>query len=122
MCQGAANALRSHAFDCKDAQGGIMTINPLDDSDEAHQQRIRERAYHLWNAEGRPAGRETEFWERARELVGIEESPGAGQIPVREEVPEEASIQDNLGEFPGRFTDQGEREATPQSHVKKSGN
>jgi hypothetical protein len=99
-----------------------MTTNPLDDSDEAHQQRIRERAYHLWESEGRPTGRETEYWERARELVGIEESPGAGQIPVREEVPEEASIQENLGEFPGRFTDQGERAATPHTHVTKSGN
>ena len=27
---------------------------------------IRERAYHLWEAEGRPHGREAEHWERAR--------------------------------------------------------
>jgi hypothetical protein len=94
-----------------------MTINPLDDSNAAQQQRIRERAYHLWDSEGRPDGRETEYWERARELVGIEESPGAGQILVREEMPEEASIQENLGEFPNRFTDQGERQATPRKKV-----
>jgi hypothetical protein len=27
---------------------------------------IRDRAYHLWEAEGRPHGREAEHWERAR--------------------------------------------------------
>jgi hypothetical protein len=90
-----------------------MSHNPLDDSDEAAQHRIRERAYHLWEADGRPEGRADEYWERARELVGIEESPHAGEIPVREDRPEEASIQQNLGEFPGRFTDQGEQTPTP---------
>jgi len=90
-----------------------MTTNPLDDSDNTRQQRIRERAYHLWESEGRPEGRDADYWERARELVGMEESPAAGQIPVREEVAEEASIEDNLGEFPDRFSDQGERRQTP---------
>ncbi len=92
-----------------------MTTNPLDDSDGARQQRIRERAYHLWEADGRPDGRDDEYWERASELVGMEESPRAGQVPVREEIAEEASIQDNLGEFPDRLSDQGEHQATPSS-------
>ena len=33
------------------------------------EQRIRERAYHLWEVEGRPAGREDEYWNRAQELI-----------------------------------------------------
>jgi hypothetical protein len=90
-----------------------MTTNPLDDSDETRLQRIRERAYHLWEQEGRPEGRDVDYWERARELVGMEESPSAGQITVRRDIPEEASIQENQGEFPGRFTDQGDQQAVP---------
>ena len=100
-----------------------MTANPLDDSDETRQQHIRERAYHLWEADGRPHGGEEEFWERARELVGMEESAGAAELPNPATLPgadpnrtqpiEEASIQENLGEFPDRFADQGERTPTP---------
>jgi len=100
-----------------------MSDNPLDDSDETRQQRIRERAYHLWEADERPHGRELEYWERARELVGMEEHPHFGDLPnpaslpgadpLHTEIIEEASIQDNLGEFPDRVADQGERRATP---------
>jgi hypothetical protein len=73
----------------------------------------------MWETEGHPHGREDEFWERASELVGMEESGKAGQIPVEEERPEEAFIQENLGEFPGRQTDQGDRPATPQRQARK---
>lgn len=95
--------------------------NPLEE-DPARAQRIRERAYHLWEQDGGPAGRDLDYWERARELVGIEESAGAGQLPNPQSHPgrnpagmvvEEAAIQDNLGETPGRLTDQGDREQTP---------
>lgn len=40
-----------------------MTDNPLDEADPDRQQRIRERAYALWEADGRPEGRDLEFWE-----------------------------------------------------------
>lgn len=99
-----------------------MAVNPLE-KDPAREHRIRERAYHLWEQEGRPEGRDLEYWERARELVGMEESRGAGQLPNPVTHPpitglpegvEEAEIQENLGEFPGRFTDQGEEEQTPE--------
>jgi Protein of unknown function (DUF2934) len=36
--------------------------------------RIRERAYHLWEVDGRPEGREQEYWERAEAMIGKEES------------------------------------------------
>jgi hypothetical protein len=96
------------------------TTNPLEPS-PARDERIREVAYQLWEADGGPHGRDVEYWERARELVGIEESAGAGQLPnpethpdsVRETGIEEASIQGNLGEFPDRFADQGEVQPTP---------
>jgi hypothetical protein len=99
-----------------------MSSNPLED-DAARDERTRQRAYHLWQADGCPTGRDVEYWERARELVGIEESLGAGEVEatmfrntaVQGEAVDEASIQQNLGEFPDRFTDQGDRLETPMT-------
>src|SRR3978361_2271711 len=96
------------------------TLNPLA-PDPDREQRVRERAYHLWESDGRPHGRDVEYWERARELVGMEESAGSGLLPNPMTEPEsrsetrieEAEIQKNLGEFPDRFADQGEVKATP---------
>jgi|tagenome__1003787_1003787.scaffolds.fasta_scaffold7886910_1 hypothetical protein len=40
------------------------------DEDSAHrEQRIRERAYGMWEAEGCPEGRADEYWHRAQELI-----------------------------------------------------
>jgi hypothetical protein len=97
-----------------------MPKNPLE-TDPEREQRVRERAYHLWEADGKPHGQDVEYWERARELVGMEESAGTGLLPNPQEHPEspretgieEAAIQENLGEFPDRFADQGEVRPTP---------
>jgi hypothetical protein len=94
--------------------------NPLA-IDPHREQRVRERAYHLWETDGKPHGRDVEYWERARELVGMEESAGSGQLPNPQNNPgssretgiEEAEIQANLGEFPDRLADQGEVQTTP---------
>jgi hypothetical protein len=40
---------------------------------ETPEDRIRERAYHLWEASGRPSGREVEFWHRAREMIATDD-------------------------------------------------
>jgi hypothetical protein len=96
------------------------TENPLDPSEE-HLQRIRERAYHMWEHEGRPEGRADEYWERARELDAIQGNPPAMEPnpqnqPWRDPstpVVDESSLQENLGECPGRVADQGEVMATP---------
>ncbi len=100
-----------------------MTDNPLDD-DQRRQQRVSERAYHLWKSEGELHGHDQEYWERAEELIGMEDSAGSGQLPNPMSVPgndpsrppmvEEASIQENLGEFPGQ-TDQGDHLHTPSA-------
>ena len=106
-----------------------MTFNPLDDQDPAYQQRVRERAYHLWDADGRPHGRDSEFWERARELVDMELSGQTGQLanpaslpgadPLAPDVIEDPSIQENLGEFPDRFADQGEKSESPKGKIRR---
>jgi hypothetical protein len=98
-----------------------MANNPLEKTAE-RDRRIRQRAYHLWEADGRPHGRDQEYWERAEFLIGIEDSAGAGQLPNPQNTPEpvpgvtveEAAIQDNYGEFPDRLTDQGTRQQTPK--------
>jgi hypothetical protein len=36
------------------------------------EKRIRDRAYYLWEEEGRPHGRDQDHWERARSLLGLE--------------------------------------------------
>lgn len=95
----------------------------------AYEQRIRERAHRLWEQDGQPHGQDLEFWERARELVGMESSPSAGllpnPVPPGEDRPpaptrvDEAILEENLGEFPGRFTDQGDRPQSPVVPRKK---
>ncbi|MBE7212378.1 MAG: DUF2934 domain-containing protein [Gluconacetobacter diazotrophicus] len=100
-----------------------MSDNPLED-DPDREKRISDRAYHLWQADGEPHGRHDEYWERASELVRMEEAGRVGQLPnpttipghdpTRPEPIEEASIQENLGEFPDRFADQGEATPTPK--------
>jgi hypothetical protein len=97
-----------------------MPTNPLHTNPE-HEQRVRERAYHLWEAEGKPHGRDVEFWQRAREQIATEESAGGGLLPNPQNHPdspsetgmEEMEIPENLGEFPDRFADQGEVQPVP---------
>jgi hypothetical protein len=96
------------------------TRNPLS-IDPDHEHRVRERAYLLWESDGKPHGRDVEYWERARELIAMEDSAGSGLLPnpaTTKKLPrgtgiEEAEIQENLGEFPDRLADQGEVKTTP---------
>ena len=50
---------------------------------EEAKQIVRERAHALWEADGRPGGRELEYWLRAErellaELIAGEEDPSTG--------------------------------------------
>jgi len=80
------------------------------------QERIRLKAYEMWEEEGRPAGREMAHWDKARILVSIEDDR-TSLIPVMPAGPEEASLQANLGEFPSALTDEGDRQQTPTPQV-----
>lgn len=44
---------------------------------DSREQRIRERAYSLWEEDGRPDGREQEYWHRAERLIAAEADPSA---------------------------------------------
>lgn len=37
------------------------------------ESRIRECAYHLWEADGKPYGRDVEFWQRARQIIAAQD-------------------------------------------------
>ena len=45
---------------------------------KAAEEVIRERAYRIWETEGRPHGKHDEHWKKASEEVhGLEDLPGA---------------------------------------------
>ena len=50
------------------------------------EEKIRARAYALWEKEGRPDGKHAEHWERAKRLVAAEELlAGAGGLVTHPE-------------------------------------
>jgi hypothetical protein len=44
---------------------------------DAREERIRAKAHELWEADGRPEGRDREHWEQAAKLVTEEERQAA---------------------------------------------
>lgn len=45
------------------------------------EQAIREHAYHLWEQDGRPHGRDVEFWERAaQDLAALSKRSGRAAV------------------------------------------
>ncbi|SAL29549.1 hypothetical protein AWB70_01758 [Caballeronia cordobensis] len=46
--------------------------------EQKEQDRIRRRAYELWEREGSPEGRAEEFWQQAIESLGAEDASGTG--------------------------------------------
>lgn len=83
------------------------------DNDE---ERIRRKAYELWEAEGRPENQGDRHWVMAREIIALEDSEETTRIPVERtragEDVEPAIAHENQGEFP-TVTDQGGNPAGP---------
>ena len=50
---------------------------------ETLEDRIRERAYYLWETSGRPGGREVEFWHRACEMVATDDGQPKSRVQRR---------------------------------------
>lgn len=84
----------------------------MNDSEE----RVRMRAFRLWQEEGCPEGRADIHWDKARELVAIEENIDLTLQPVAPESTgepvEPIEAAENAGEFP-TLTDQGEESTHP---------
>ena len=98
----------------------------MNDRDERYErereERIRRRAYALWEQEGRPKGRDQVHWDEATELIAIEDNQEATTVPLASSVRrlgpegepiEEARAVRNLGEFP-TMTDQSEQTYPPR--------
>jgi hypothetical protein len=48
----------------------------------AREQRVRERAYQLWEEAGKPEGEQLDHWSRATEAIAVEDAqcePAAGE-------------------------------------------
>jgi hypothetical protein len=83
-----------------------------------HEERVKQLAEQLWREAGSPAGGPEGYDDQARTLVAIEENPHFGTKPVEAPGPygepvEEASVVENLGEFP-TLTDEGEQHYPPE--------
>ena len=79
-------------------------------ADEPWEERVRRKAYELWQSEGGPHGRAEDHWRIAAELVAEEIARSRTDLPYAEpgDAPvEQAALLYNLGEFP-ELTDQGE--------------
>jgi hypothetical protein len=95
---------------------------------DTHERRIQARALRHWREDGSPKGRLDEYLERARELQAFEDHPGAALLPnpmtlhhgdvLPVQPVEEAELMENLGEFPGRLSDQGDRSPVPMTRKK----
>jgi len=85
-----------------------------DREERERQERIRRRAYQLWEQEGCPEGRADVHWDQATELIAIEDNQRLTMEPVvapggpTGEPIEPLEAVENAGEFP-TMTDQGEQ-------------
>jgi Protein of unknown function (DUF2934) len=92
------------------------------------EERIRQRAYKLWQEEGCPEGRADAHWDKAAELVAIEDNQKHATKPVSKSIPNSPTGEPvepieslrNAGEFP-TLTDQGEQEMPkPKTAAKRA--
>ena len=49
------------------------------------ERRVRERAYAIWEQEGRPHGKDREHWERAKRQLAVEQLAGGGGLVTHPE-------------------------------------
>jgi hypothetical protein len=90
-------------------------------NEHERQNRIRQCAYHLWEADGCPHGRDHEYWQRAEELIGTEDGTTAGPLPETQNEPDAGSDataaepQIDLEVSPDSATDRSARRQTPKA-------
>ena len=91
------------------------------------EQRIRARAFRIWEEEGRPEGRAEVHWDMARELIAIEDNFRDTLKPAppmgaddRAGEPVEEAVANVTGELP-TMTDQDERQYPPSREAAKKG-
>lgn len=76
--------------------------------DMDQQRRIRERAYEIWEREGRPEGRDREHWQQAAaEIAAAERAAGASLAPEAPPTPTPAAPTRRSRPVPRRATGNG---------------
>jgi hypothetical protein len=71
------------------------------------EERVRERAYQIWQEQGCPEGQADAHWELARELVAIEDNHRMAMMPVARDL-EDPTIAADRAEPAGPAAAQGE--------------
>ncbi|MCG6112184.1 MAG: DUF2934 domain-containing protein [Paracoccus sp.] len=73
-------------------------------------EQIRERAHQIWEAEGRPEGRDADHWQRARHELGLED--GTDTLSMPDDLPDLTSPPRNeptaAGQSDGHIIEAGE--------------
>ena len=87
-----------------------MARKPKHDHVHDHD-RIAAKAHELWEADGRPHGRDQDHWDQAREMIAVEDSQADTLLPrdtgATEPVEDSKAALRNLADMPN-LTDQGE--------------
>ena len=88
------------------------------------EERVKRRAYEIWQREGCPEGREADHWALAKEEIAIEDNQSQALLPnpseggddtvVHPEPVEPLLAADSLGEDVGGPTNQSEEQPLPK--------
>jgi hypothetical protein len=81
---------------------GIRPANKEIHMDQSREERIRERAYRLWQDDGSPEGRADEYWGRAEAQIDAESGPD------EPDEPEQAVVQSDKHRSAGAPLDEGD--------------
>jgi hypothetical protein len=84
----------------------------MESAAETLEVRARERAYHLWEASGRPPGRDVEFWHRACEMVATDNGDQPNSKAQRRKPEQTKSTRS-----PGKRTHKTFRPASPVASI-----
>jgi hypothetical protein len=94
-----------------------------------YEERVKKRAYRLWQQEGCPEGRADVHWDEARELVAIEDNFDLTLKPISSpesigpygEPVEPIEAAENMGDVP-TIADQGEEQTFPHRRTELADN
>jgi hypothetical protein len=102
------------------ATGDELEMSLIDDVEE----RVKRRAYEIWEREGCPEGREADHWALAKEEIAIEDNQNQALLPnpsqggddtvVHPEPVEPLLAAESLGEDVGGPTTQSEEQPLPK--------
>jgi hypothetical protein len=115
------------SFPAWNLTAGLPVVVKQENSMDDWEKRVRDRAYKLWQEEGCPEGREGVHWEKARELIAIEDNidvtlkpiPRPDDVGPYGEPVEPLGPAENTGETP-TMVDQGEEETIPHRRTDQS--